>query len=218
MKKLYVLLIILIAPSVFAVAARDSIKAGADDCDSVQAGFSATKTYLGFGFYNYDETVSMTFDDVDVPQGATINTAVISLRCYNSASANACHTKVTAVDADNEAPFDAAADFDNPTYTTAKIDWDFDATAWVQETWYNSPDISDIIEEVVGRVGWIAKNSINIILYNDGTTGNYDRLAFSANHANGVNSTPKLIIDYTAGAPENVTTTIKKVNLKKVKF
>ena len=200
MKYLITLLILLIAPSVFAVEARDSTKNNADDGHLYDGSFTAATSYLQMGVYDdIGASTCITFDSVDVPQGATINSAIITIRAYDDAT-NSPLTKIYAVDEDNQQPFTQVSDFSAPNLTTASVDWD-PSEAWSFEVAYNTPDISSVIEEVVGRPGWAAKNSITIIILNDGGTGNNDRLMMSNVHGDGQSVAEKLIIDYTESAP-----------------
>jgi hypothetical protein len=196
----YLITLLLLIPSLaFPDAARDSIKTGANDCDSIGdgGGFSSSRSSLTFGLYQGDDfSVSLTFDSVNVPQGATINSAVITVVSDDAYSGQTINLKIAAVDVDNASPFTQDSDFNNPTLTTAKVDWDL-TDNWTFEGSFSTVDISTVIQEIVDRGSWVAENNINLLIYNDGSSGDNSRAFMSADHGDGLVVVPKLIIDYT---------------------
>jgi type IV pilus assembly protein PilY1 len=76
--------------------------------------------------------------------------------------------------------------------TSASVDWDH-FEPWAEETWYESPDIADVIQEVVDRAGWSPNNSLTILYSNRDIEGGY-RNFFS--YDLGRNHAPKLKITY----------------------
>ena len=211
----YLIILLLLIPSLaFPDPARDSIKTAANDCDSTGdgGGFSNSRTSLTFGLFQGDDfSVSMTFDSVDIPQGATINSAVITVVSDDAYSSQTINLKIAAVDVDDASPFTQASDFESPTLTTAKVDWDL-TDDWTFEESNNTPDISAIIQEIVDRVGWSAENNINLLIYNDGSSGDNARAFMSADHVDGLVVVPKLIIDYDPSAVD-ISTRRRKVIL-----
>jgi type IV pilus assembly protein PilY1 len=76
--------------------------------------------------------------------------------------------------------------------TSASVEWDL-FEAWSEDTWYSSPDISDVIREVVGRDGWSANNSLAIFYSARQREGNYR--SFCSYDSNPDNA-PKLQVIY----------------------
>ena len=120
-----------------------------------------TWNYLGGSpgtIYNY----SCRFRNVTVPQGATITSAKISFYCDNSSgAADPVNVRFTAYAIDSgTAITDTYALFDNPK-TSNYLDWT-SIGHWSSFTWYDTPDISGIIQEIINRPGWVSGNNITI--------------------------------------------------------
>ncbi len=110
--------------------------------------------------------VGLRFQDVDIPQGATVTNAYIEFRADESNSQDI--TLTIAGDDDDDSPdWSGNYNVSNRVQTTAKTTWN--PEAWTADTTYNSDGISAIIEEIVSRTGWVSGNSLSLIIYNNGT-------------------------------------------------
>lgn len=115
------------------------------------------------------------FADCRIPAAATIVQAYISL--YSQGKAGGPQIKIYANDVDDATAPTNETEFNALVLTTAAVDWD--PAEWTQLTWYDSPDITTVIQELVNRPGWTLGNHIQIVLKNDIDTGqNY--IVFSA--------------------------------------
>jgi len=65
--------------------------------------------------------------------------------------------------------------------------------------WYDSPDITSIIEEIIGRPGWVSGNDIIIVF--QGISGTQFTIA---GIDLGFDSEADLVIDYSAPAPTEI--------------
>tara|TARA_Y100000593_G_scaffold58220_1_gene108213 strand:- start:4613 stop:5080 length:468 start_codon:yes stop_codon:yes gene_type:complete len=103
------------------------------------------------------------FENVVVPQGATIDSAYIKLDWEGGEEVDFL---VAAVDVD---------DFDQPTdntyaahdtETTASVTWSIPLEGSQNSGLYfkTSPDIKTVIQEIVDRTGWSSGNAIGIII------------------------------------------------------
>ncbi|MGB6363064.1 MAG: MopE-related protein [Thermoanaerobaculia bacterium] len=113
------------------------------------------------------------FRAVDVPDGAIIDTAVLDLMADNDWS-NAAELNIFGEATADAAPFvpDGTPDvgpfptidydISNRTWTTASVDW-FPGT-WISKDRYVSPDISDIVQEIIEVPGWAALNDMVFII------------------------------------------------------
>uniref|UniRef100_A0A6M3IZI6 Uncharacterized protein n=1 Tax=viral metagenome TaxID=1070528 RepID=A0A6M3IZI6_9ZZZZ len=141
-------------------------------------------------------TLFALFDPVNVPNGATIDSAYLSLYSV-SIYTNTLLQKVAANAADDTAPPADAATVNGYARTTAKVDWDF--ANWSANTWYQSGDIKTVIQEIVNRGGWASGQALMILLDDDGTANNNLRAARSWDQAGNVLG-PKLDITYSIPA------------------
>ena len=103
------------------------------------------------------------FQNVVVPQGATIDSAYIKLNWEGGEDVNFL---IAAVDVDD---FDVPTDNTyaaHGTETTATITWSIPLEGSQDSGKYykTSPDIKTIIQEIVDRAGWSSGNAIGIII------------------------------------------------------
>lgn len=140
-------------------------------------------------------TSSVRFPGVDVPQGATITSASISLQATQDSFGvtNGSPTlKVRGVDEDNFVAPTTFAEFGADPLTTAGIDWDFASAVSGTQT---SPNIASVIQEIIDRVGWVSGNALGIRILNDASTISHAQTWISFNNG----GTITLTIVYTAG-------------------
>jgi hypothetical protein len=195
------------------------VGAMADDCRVFWNGSNWVLGELWFIYFfaGYQDSGSikngggMRFQNIAVPQGATIDTATVIFVCALSNSYTTANTRFTGEDADDAAAFSDLADYqarrgtvvggaNNNNITSAQVDWDNIAT-WVAGTSYPSPELKSIVQEIVNRTGWASGNDM-VIFWDDhdgrSTETNYSyRIAASYDHA--TYDPPKLHIEYTAG-------------------
>jgi type IV pilus assembly protein PilY1 len=156
------------------------------------ASFATSSTRMGRATYGYD--AFLRFTSVTIPPGSTIDTAVLKVACAIASSATTMRLKVYACDEDNAAaPTDAAEAVADPR-TTAGVDWDVSGS-WSLNTWYDSPDISAVIQEVVDRGGWSSGNALMLLVDNDGSDLNALREIYD--YGNNTFYAAKLDITYT---------------------
>ena len=138
------------------------------------------------------------FTSVAIPVGSTITAATFSVRHVSSGSSSYSGKTldVSAEDADSPArPANASAGID-ATLTSANVTWTLgDMT---NGTWYDSPDVTTVIQELVDRSGWASGNDINIFLHDASTGGNWNARWYA--HDQGSGYEPKLVITYSDAA------------------
>lgn len=120
-----------------------------------------TNAYVGY--YNAGANGYYRFIGVDIPQGATIVSAKITLTANANQSGTTVNGILSAIDADNPSAPTTYAALETATRTTASVAWD-DIAAWTTNTAYDSPDITTIIQEIVDRPGWSSGNALIVYL------------------------------------------------------
>jgi hypothetical protein len=109
-------------------------------------------------------TTGLRFQNIAIPQGATIDSAYIQVVSHEMKDAEDI-AKITIVGeaSDNAATFD----FDNliteRPNTNAQINWTV-AEEWGLWTTHRTIDISPVIQEIVNRAGWKAGNALALML------------------------------------------------------
>jgi len=124
---------------------------------------SANAVNIFVGYYNAGANGYYRFIGVDIPQGATILSAKITLTANDNQSGTTVNGILSAIDADNPSAPTTYAALETATRTTASVAWD-DIAAWTTDTAYDSPDITTIIQEIVDRPGWSSGNALIVYL------------------------------------------------------
>ncbi len=140
------------------------VATGQDDAHSMKWGTSqvVNGSPLSFGSY----MAGMRFCKVDVPQGAHISNAVLTMRSARAYSngLGAVRTPIYAEATDDAAAFDESGRrVNNLTKTNTSVVWDLSSAVWERDAWYESVDISSVIQEVIDRSGWSAGNALVVV-------------------------------------------------------
>lgn len=114
------------------------------------------------------QNIGLRFDEVRVPQGATITAAYIDFTSTNEASSDASTILIGAEDVDHSAAFTAGATNDvsnRISNDTANSPLSWTVPAWAPSTSYTTPDIKDLVQDVVDRAGWCGGNAMTFMLF-----------------------------------------------------
>jgi hypothetical protein len=122
----------------------------------------------------------LRFPGVEIEQGATVTSASIRLVSDGNYSVPSEYSEVFAriyaVDQDDvNAPNNKTELLAYP-WTTAYTAWTIGTTT-VNE-FFNTPDISSVVQEVVNRPGWQSGNAIQFLINAPGTTGDANAREF----------------------------------------
>jgi len=152
-----------------------------------------------FGHYGTSDLWLVTrFQTVNVPKNAIITSATYTMtERVTEGGTYTVNAKVRAqLIADASAPGAAnlPSDF---TLTAAGTDLDVVSTSWVDNQ-TTAVDVTAIIQEIVNQATWAANNDINIVIVNDGTTGDKDLGTY--NYEDTAAKAAKLDIEYTVAA------------------
>ena len=127
------------------------------------------------------QRVGFRFPDLNVPQGATITSAVMEFTAHDGSNKGSPRFTVYAHDLDDAAPF-AQVDrslADRPR--TAGVEWK--PQKWKKDKRYTSVDLSSAVQEVVSRSGWCGGNAISFEVRH--LSGGKKRQAWSYEYASG---------------------------------
>ncbi len=123
-----------------------------------------------------NQTVGIRFQDVQVPQGAVITNAYILFETDETTS------EATSVTIKGEASVDAQAfastqnNISSRTKTGQSVEWN-NIAAWdTTGEKHQTPDLSDIVQEIVGNASWVSGNAMAFIITGSGqrTAGAYE--------------------------------------------
>jgi hypothetical protein len=124
-----------------------------------------------------DEPIGIRFQNVGVPKGTIITNAYLEFVAEDNDSGLA-EWVITGQAADSPSAFtDTNDDISARPRTGQSVTWTSPADAWVVGEKYYSPDISSVIQEIVGRAGWNSGN--NLVLIIDSPAEKNDREVYS---------------------------------------
>ncbi|MDF3867489.1 pilus assembly protein PilY [Pseudomonas denitrificans (nom. rej.)] len=138
---------------------------------------------------------AMRFENVSIPQGATVTSARLDF-VPASSSSQAVTFQVKAQLSSDAPVLSTGEHFANRTKTTALTNWQ--APEWITENppvYVDGPDVTGQVQEVVNQTGWCGNNSMAFFL--TPSTGTGSRTAYS--YDGGAGLQPRLTISYTGG-------------------
>ncbi len=139
-------------------------------------------TYLsGGGVADTTQTIGLRFQDVGIPQGATITSASLEFEVDETDSV-ATSLLIAGENVDDAAAFaETPANISSRSTTTATTAWSNIPTWDTVGAKKQSPDITDIVQEIVNRSGWCGGNAMafkitgsgkRTVVSFDGSSGN----------------------------------------------
>ncbi|MEZ5105132.1 MAG: DNRLRE domain-containing protein [Draconibacterium sp.] len=115
-----------------------------------------------------DQIVGIRFQNVEIPQGATITSAYIEFETDETDNEDPCDLTIYGQADDNPSTFTSSAyNISNRTKTTAFSNWSPDDWTTVDEI-HQTEDISAVVQELVNRAGWGSGNSMVYIIEGTG--------------------------------------------------
>jgi hypothetical protein len=173
----------------------ENVDSSSDDCDESNFGsVDTSSTTMNLNALTWG--VGIRFNNVNVPQGATINSATLTITGTYSCGLNGCNSTIYGVDADDTSTWDGNKPSDQ-TQTTASTSFNKTGTFSPDlsyETW--TPSVTSIVQEIVNRGGWVADNSMSFVIEGDSFSKGSGMNLHTFDHASFPE--PKLTIDYTA--------------------
>jgi CotH protein/chitobiase/beta-hexosaminidase-like protein/type IX secretion system substrate protein/lamin tail-like protein len=145
------------------------------DDDTEQRGdgsiyFGSSDIELAFDPDNGNQTIGLRFQNIPIPQNAAIQTAYIQFTA-DEYSDGICDLIVNGEAADNAAPFiDNFQHISNRSLVAGDINWS--PSSWptidLADEIHRSPDIANIIQQIIDRPGWEQGNSLAVIIKGTG--------------------------------------------------
>jgi uncharacterized repeat protein (TIGR01451 family) len=171
------------------IAFTTSISASSDDAfDLYDENLMSTtfydelnRLYLGYDdYYNESYTAGLRFQNVAIPNGATISKSFIVVDCNYpdnpgyGVSTNT-YVDIYGEDTDDAATFTSGSSPEDRTKTTAMAEWDI-TEVWYDYSYYQTPDLTSITQEIVNRSGWASGNDMGYIITDKGGNFNYRKI------------------------------------------
>lgn len=176
-----------------AVTFDTTVSHGTDDAQQVGTTMTLTGTTIGASLDATTDWAGMRFRNVQVPAGATVTAAYVSVVPSGTGEDEPLVT-VFLEAADNAATFSSSAsDISNRSRTTG-VSWDNANLGADGSTYFNSPSLVTDVQAVVDRGGWAYGNAMAVHIQG-GSTATRDLTIES--FENTANNPPKLHIEYT---------------------
>jgi lysophospholipase L1-like esterase len=156
---------------------------------------------LEMTYDNFDQAVGVRFTNITIPQHAIIQNAYVQFQ-VDEANSEATSLVIRGEATDDALPFTTAVlgDITSRAVTAAGVFWDPPAWNTVSAAGpeQQTPDIKDVVQEIVNQPGWSTGNSLAIII-----TGTGKRVAESYDGSQ--SGAASLHVEYTTGAPSACT-------------
>jgi hypothetical protein len=158
---------------------------------------SGDAIYFGGAWGASSDHAFVRFTSVNIPQGATITTAYIIFESQYGSSGTVCNVNIYFENADSPAAPVDWADM-NGRSKTAAVAWN-NVGDWTASSYYNSPELSSILQTVVDRPGF-GETVVIAYIYDNGSSDSADRNARSIEPvlAGGSGKAPGLYVEWTS--------------------
>ncbi|MHC4207673.1 MAG: hypothetical protein ACYSTT_23710 [Planctomycetota bacterium] len=153
--------------------------------DFLRAGLSS---FAGSPYY----MSGMVFRNVNIPQGSEIISARLKVQSHEYRLDGNVYAKIEAEAVDNAESLGGPRHIGSLPRTSSSVDWDH-SEPWAADTWYESPDIAEVVQEVINRAGWSSNNSLTILYSTRSDEGGYRNFS---SYDRGGDFAPKLEITY----------------------
>jgi type IV pilus assembly protein PilY1 len=175
-----------------------------DNAEENDRGRNVVNNQLAFRDRN-NAYVGLRFNQVNIPQGATITKAYLEFTASRSRSRTPAEMTIRGVNIDDSADFQSYPEYRlrDVGKTAASVPW-ANMGAWRSNGKYESPSINNVIQEIVNRAGWQANNNLTIVLSDFGRQGrNADSYAGSPSGA------PTLVVEFQGNAEPGSSFTVR---------
>lgn len=173
-----ILLVILVVESLSAVY-FDGVEASSDDCIINGSSISLTGANISMGAEGggtYEAGVRFT--GATVPQGSTFSSAQLYFYSWDDYSTTNCDLIIRGELIADAATFTTNADFVARTRTSNSVAWD-NVGSWSADFQYTSPELTTIMNEIVGQGSWASGNDFVLFINDNGSTNLHYRRAYA---------------------------------------
>jgi len=141
-----------------------------------------------------NQTVGLRFTDMQVPQGATITNAYLEFQVDETNSGSIDLLISGQANSDVAAFGNGTNNITNRTRTSATVSWDTEEDWTTRGVAQQSPNISNVIQEIVNQDEWVFGNAMGIIITGS-SSGKRVAVSYDGNAADAA----KLIVEYNIG-------------------
>ncbi|MCD6519147.1 MAG: DUF1349 domain-containing protein [Anaerolineae bacterium] len=139
-----------------------AVGAGNDDTYTDEYGTHLTSPHIYLGG-NRQYHGGLRFPAIQIPPKATIRYAHLDVTAATDAFMNT-KLAIYAHAHDSSPAFNCQGIVPNRPRTEHYVIWDLSDTNWYQDREYRSPELRDVIQEIVNRPGWHHSNALSLLL------------------------------------------------------
>ena len=202
-----VLAFLLSSSPAYAVEVVQSPQASTDDCyeNDANAGLNCTgpNWVESGGTAAGRRNSAVRFPSINVPQGTTIDSAVLSMKT-DATGAQKIWGQIFGNDVDNAGPL---GDVTGLARTTANTFWQ---TGNLSSNTRYTHTVTTQVQEIINREGWVSGNAIAIILKGD-SGSNYNAFMYSWDTSSTSADDPILTINFTVAPPTTTTQAVTNI-------
>lgn len=148
-----------------------------------------------------DQWVGLRFDNLSIPQGATITNAYVQFTADSDESSSASFS-IYLEDVDHSLAFQGNDyNISSRVKTSNFVSWL--ASSWTSDNAEQSPSIINLVQHIIDKATWQSGNAITVLIEGSGTRSAYSRDTEA-------NKAPKLILEFTYNSPATATSVIKE--------
>ena len=146
--------------------------------------------YSGFNWVNFGASSTpqslhgfIRFLNVTIPLGVLITGVYVRFTCQTPKSNEIVNINAYFNDVDDAVAPTSKAEA-AALALTSEIAWNAIA-AWTDGNQYNTPELKSILQTVVDRAGWSSGNALQVIIKDNGSSGNANRMASAVDYLAG---------------------------------
>lgn len=167
-----------------------------DDMEENSSGTLRDASGSGYDLDFGTDYIGVRFQNVSIPQDATITSARIEFTSKGSWTSITTELEIKGEASDDAAFLDVASSYNissRPT-TTAAVSWK--PGDWIDGDKYDTPNLTTIVQEIVSRSGWSAGNAMLFRFVNPGFPSSYSGHREARSREAGQSFGPVLYVTY----------------------
>ncbi|MBU3021861.1 PilC/PilY family type IV pilus protein [Aestuariibacter sp. A3R04] len=166
----------------------------ADDAVEISGSVDLTSNSLQLTSGTATVTTGLRYQEVNIPQGATITSATLRLTSTQLNTAASTLKIRGELSADSQAFASTSSNISKRATTGSEVEWSSDNGFPITDEIVTTPDFSAVIQEVVDQPGWCGGNALSLIIEGSSTNSASARRAKSADY--GTTGSPQLVVTY----------------------
>lgn len=127
-------------------------------------GYQNTQTELTFDS-DSNSYIGLHFKDINMPPGATVLNAYLEFTAYQNSTSSGARMTIRGIDQNDANDFSPYSRYllRYISKTSASVSWS-NIERWYRNGVYQSPSITNVVQEIIDRGGWQSNNELGIVL------------------------------------------------------